>query len=150
MAHTALEPVYFHLSSLAHFIFLSATTRQGTPRTAAEVFNTSSQVTISIPAPSSTPGARHRGCEELIFWKKSTFAPVVHSEFFSFSLFRKRVRFCLVDGEAKFWLEPEIELAQNYRLSRLQLKQIEMIIEEPTPGHFYRLNTDGEKPGVFS
>jgi len=25
------------------------------------------------------------------------------------------------DGEAKFWLVPEIELAQNYRLSRLQL-----------------------------
>ncbi len=33
------------------------------------------------------------------------------------------------DGEAKFWLEPEIELARNYRLSRLQLKQIEEIIE---------------------
>jgi hypothetical protein len=28
------------------------------------------------------------------------------------------------------WLEPEIELARNYRLSRLQLKQIEEIIEE--------------------
>jgi hypothetical protein len=34
------------------------------------------------------------------------------------------------DGEAKYWLEPEIELARNYRLSRLQLKQIEQIIEE--------------------
>ena len=34
------------------------------------------------------------------------------------------------DGEAKFWLEPEIELARNYRLSRLQLKQIEEIIED--------------------
>lgn len=34
------------------------------------------------------------------------------------------------DGEAKFWLEPEIELARNYRLSRLQQKQIEEIIEE--------------------
>ncbi len=34
------------------------------------------------------------------------------------------------NGEAKFWLEPEIELARNYRLSRLQLKQIEEIIEE--------------------
>ena len=33
------------------------------------------------------------------------------------------------DGEAKFWLDPEIELARNYRLSRLQLKQIEEIIE---------------------
>ena len=34
------------------------------------------------------------------------------------------------DGEAKFWLEPEIELARNYGLSRLQLKKIESIIEE--------------------
>ncbi len=34
------------------------------------------------------------------------------------------------DGEAKFWLEPEIELAKNYRLSRIQLKYIESIIEE--------------------
>jgi hypothetical protein len=34
------------------------------------------------------------------------------------------------NGEAKFWLEPEIELAKNYRLSRLELRQIENIIEE--------------------
>lgn len=33
------------------------------------------------------------------------------------------------DGEAKFWLEPEIELAHNYRYSRIQLKQIESRIE---------------------
>ena len=33
------------------------------------------------------------------------------------------------DGEAKFWLEPEIELARNYRLNRSQLGQIEEIIE---------------------
>jgi hypothetical protein len=34
------------------------------------------------------------------------------------------------NGEAKFWLEPEIELAKNYNLSRQQLKIIENIIEE--------------------
>ena len=34
------------------------------------------------------------------------------------------------DGEAKFWLEPEIELARNYRLSRKQLKVAEETIEE--------------------
>jgi len=34
------------------------------------------------------------------------------------------------DGEVKYWLEPEIELARNYRLSRAQLRQIEQIIEE--------------------
>lgn len=32
------------------------------------------------------------------------------------------------DGEAKFWLEPAIELAKNYRLSRRQLKEIEQIL----------------------
>jgi diadenosine tetraphosphate (Ap4A) HIT family hydrolase len=34
------------------------------------------------------------------------------------------------DGEAKFWLEPDIELAQNYHYSRKQLKDIEKLIEE--------------------
>ncbi len=33
------------------------------------------------------------------------------------------------DGEAKFWLEPELELAGNYGLSRAQLREIEQIIE---------------------
>lgn len=33
------------------------------------------------------------------------------------------------DGEAKFWLDPEIELAKNYKYSRQQLKQIKSLIE---------------------
>ena len=33
------------------------------------------------------------------------------------------------DGEAKFWLEPAIELAKNYHYSRKQLKEIESLIE---------------------
>jgi hypothetical protein len=32
-------------------------------------------------------------------------------------------------GEAKFWLEPAIELEKNYGLSRVQLREIEQIIE---------------------
>ena len=32
--------------------------------------------------------------------------------------------------EAKYWLEPDIELAKNYRLSRAQLKEIEQLIED--------------------
>ncbi len=36
------------------------------------------------------------------------------------------------DGEAKYWLKPDIVLAENYRLSRRQLKEIERIIE----GHY--------------
>jgi Domain of unknown function (DUF4160) len=33
------------------------------------------------------------------------------------------------NGEAKFWLSPDIELAKNYQLSRMQLKEIESLIE---------------------
>ena len=33
------------------------------------------------------------------------------------------------DGEAKFWLEPEIELARNHRLSDVQLGQVKTIVE---------------------
>ena len=34
------------------------------------------------------------------------------------------------EGEARFRLEPEIELARNYGLSRRQLKEAEGIVEE--------------------
>ncbi len=34
------------------------------------------------------------------------------------------------DGEVKYWLDPNIELAKNYGLSRSQLKEIEQLIEE--------------------
>ncbi len=51
--------------------------------------------------------------------------------FFFFSREEKRMHVHVVsaDGEAKFWLEPEIQLARNHRLSRKQLKQIESILE---------------------
>jgi diadenosine tetraphosphate (Ap4A) HIT family hydrolase len=51
--------------------------------------------------------------------------------FFFFSREEQRVHVHIVsgDGEAKFWMEPEIELAKNHRLSRTQLKQIESILE---------------------
>ena len=50
--------------------------------------------------------------------------------FFSREETRMHVHVYCENGEAKFWLQPEIELARNYRMSRLQLKQIEEIIEE--------------------
>jgi len=50
--------------------------------------------------------------------------------FFSREELRMHVHIYCADGEAKFWLEPEIELAKNYKLSRKQLKEIENIIEE--------------------
>ena len=34
------------------------------------------------------------------------------------------------DGEAKFWLEPGIELAKNYRLSEKDLGRIRSLIEK--------------------
>ncbi len=34
------------------------------------------------------------------------------------------------DGEAKFWLEPELQMAKAYRYNRQQLKVIESLIEE--------------------
>jgi Domain of unknown function (DUF4160) len=34
------------------------------------------------------------------------------------------------DGEAKFWLEPAIELARNYGLSTTDLRQVEQSVNE--------------------
>jgi len=59
--------------------------------------------------------------------------------FFFFSREESRMHVHVVsgDGEAKFWLEPEIELSKNYHYSRRQLKNIESIIEE----HFNELTS---------
>jgi len=62
-------------------------------------------------------------------------APTVHREkgyrffFFSREESRMHIHIYSADGEAKFWLEPRMELAKNYRLSRTQLREIEGIIE---------------------
>ncbi len=52
--------------------------------------------------------------------------------FFFFSREETRVHIHVVsgDGEAKFWLDPKIELAKNYRYSVIKLKQIESLIEK--------------------
>ena len=55
--------------------------------------------------------------------------------FFSREESRTHVHVYCGDGEAKFWLEPHIELAKNIRLSRSQIKEIEQIIE----GHYDEL-----------
>ena len=49
--------------------------------------------------------------------------------FFSREEPRMHVHIICAEGEAKFWLEPQIELARNFRLSRAQLKEIEGLIE---------------------
>ncbi|NBB81479.1 MAG: DUF4160 domain-containing protein [Verrucomicrobia bacterium] len=55
--------------------------------------------------------------------------------FFSREESRRHVHVISKDGEAKFWLEPELELARNYRYSRSQLKEIESLIED----HYHEL-----------
>jgi len=52
--------------------------------------------------------------------------------FFFFSREEPRIHVHVISGhgEAKFWLEPEIELAMNFRYSRKQIKEIETLIEE--------------------
>nr|VFJ91532.1 MAG: protein of unknown function (DUF4160) [Candidatus Kentron sp. H]VFJ92557.1 MAG: protein of unknown function (DUF4160) [Candidatus Kentron sp. H]VFJ99401.1 MAG: protein of unknown function (DUF4160) [Candidatus Kentron sp. H] len=51
--------------------------------------------------------------------------------YFFFSREEDRIHVHVIsgDGEAKFWLVPEIELAKNHHYSRKQLKEIESFIE---------------------
>ena len=61
--------------------------------------------------------------------------------FFSREEPRAHVHVHCGDGEAKFWLEPYVELAKNYHLSRAQLKEIESIIE----AHYDELKSAWQK-----
>lgn len=62
-------------------------------------------------------------------------SPTIHREggyrffFFSREEPRMHVHVYNPEGEAKFWLEPQIELARQHHFSSVQLKQIEQIIE---------------------
>ena len=68
-------------------------------------------------------------------------SPTVFKEkgyrFFFFSREESRMHVHVIsgDGEAKFWLEPELQLAKSYRYNRQQLKEIESLIEE----HYHEL-----------
>ena len=63
-------------------------------------------------------------------------SPTVHREkgyrFFFFSLEENRMHVHVKgpDGEAKFWLEPKIELAMQHGLADHQLAEIRKIVEE--------------------
>jgi hypothetical protein len=62
-------------------------------------------------------------------------SPTVFKEkgyrFFFFSREEKRMHVHVIsdDGEAKFWLEPSIVLANNYRYSGWQTNEIKSLIE---------------------
>jgi len=51
--------------------------------------------------------------------------------FFSREEPRLHVHVTCAEGEAKFWIEPRIELAQNHRLDERQLAVIEDLIRNP-------------------
>ena len=45
------------------------------------------------------------------------------------------------NGEAKFWIKPEIELAKNYNYTQKQLKEIKTLIK----GHYDEIIQSWEK-----
>ncbi len=50
--------------------------------------------------------------------------------FFSREESRMHIHVSSASGEAKFWLEPIVALAQHFNLSKKELKDIQRIIEE--------------------
>ncbi len=50
--------------------------------------------------------------------------------FFSREESRPHVHVYCGDGEAKFWIEPNVSLARNYGLSDNQINEIQKIVEE--------------------
>jgi hypothetical protein len=50
--------------------------------------------------------------------------------FFSREERRPHIHVFCGEGEAKFWIDPEVQMAKNYRLSETQLAEIEKIIRE--------------------
>lgn len=50
--------------------------------------------------------------------------------FFSREEARRHVHVRSADGEAKFWLEPEVELAKSHGLSQRELKELGKIVKE--------------------
>lgn len=50
--------------------------------------------------------------------------------FFSREERRPHVHASCPEGEAKFWLEPTVELARNYALSENQVTKLKKVVEE--------------------
>lgn len=52
--------------------------------------------------------------------------------FFFFSREEPRMHIHILsgDGEAKFWIEPNISLASNYGLTQKELRELEKIVQE--------------------
>jgi hypothetical protein len=50
--------------------------------------------------------------------------------FFSREEPRMHVHVSSSDGEAKWWLEPQVELAYNHQMNAKQLREMEVIVRE--------------------
>ena len=50
--------------------------------------------------------------------------------FFSREERRKHIHISSANGEAKFWLEPKVELSRSYRYSPKELNVIQSIVED--------------------
>lgn len=53
--------------------------------------------------------------------------------FFSREEPRPHVHVAAPDGEAKFWIEPRVELARNHQLSERELNEVRQIVLEREP-----------------
>ena len=68
-------------------------------------------------------------------WKRLLSPTIFREDGFRFFVFsreedRPHVHVHHADGEAKFWLEPRIELAQNYGLNDRQIRAAEALIRK--------------------
>ena len=74
-------------------------------------------------------------CAKKRIWYFGTMSPTIFREgpfrfyFFSREEPRMHVHVYSPDGEAKFWLEPTIELAQNFGMAEHQLRSALALIE---------------------
>ncbi len=61
-----------------------------------------------------------------------TILKIGNMRFFFFSREESRMHIHIIcpEGEAKFWLEPTVELSVNYNLSSQKLSEIEKIVKE--------------------
>ena len=50
--------------------------------------------------------------------------------FFSREELRPHVHASCADGEAKFWIEPGVDLATNHKLSQIQVMELKKTVEE--------------------
>ncbi len=61
--------------------------------------------------------------------------------FFSREESRMHIHVHSENGEAKFWMDPQIELAKNHNLSQHQLNEIKLILEE----HYDEIKSSWQK-----